>query len=118
LGAETLESETALGKPPLHFGIPAVFSSRLLAGEDSFTVGLAFVHGADRLLRSIHRQDLTNFGLDAGANYELNQIIHFLPCAHDGAAHGNLLDEKPHKIGTRVVAGGNSHGDDHSASAY
>src|SRR3984893_1387074 len=89
------------------------FPSRLLAGEDSFTVGPAFLHGADRLLRSIHRQDLTNFRLDAGANYELNQIIHFLPCAHDGAAHGNLLDEKPQKIGTRIVAGGNSHGDDH-----
>src|ERR1700683_1044949 len=78
----------------------------------------AFMHGTKRLLSSLHGQHLTNLGFDVGPNDELDQAIHLLPSSHDSSAHGNLLNEKPNKIRTGIVAGGNSHCHDHPDSTH
>jgi hypothetical protein len=53
----------------------------------------ALSHDLKALFGLLHWQDLPDCRLNAGADHELNQSIHILQGAHDGAGHGNLLNE-------------------------
>jgi hypothetical protein len=115
--AEATGLQTKVTSRAISSGVSTRCWTSVLSGKNGFSMSSTLHHGTKALFGLLHCQDLPDCGLDAGADYELDQVIHILPGAHDGAGHGDLLNEETHKIGTRIVAGGHPHSDDRPAAA-